>query len=99
MYNNQLHAYYSLYNICVSVLKYIVIINTEFSIYKICMHDISNVHLNFFNVQRYSHVSIRKYFSFQIEISKGILVLFVHHHTLIFGTDTLVTSSKILLGS
>ena len=38
-------------------------------------------------------------FCFWIEVSKGILVLFVCDHTLIFGTDTLVTGSKILLGS
>ena len=36
---------------------------------------------------------------FQIEISKGILVLFVSHHTLIFGSDTYVSGSKILFCS
>ena len=43
-------------------------------------------------------MSIGKYFSFWIEVSQGILVLFVRHHTLFFGMDTLVTGSKILFG-
>ena len=70
----------------------------ESSIYKVRMHDVSNVHIKFLNVQRYSRASIGKYFSFWIDVSQGILVLFVHHHTLIFGTGTLVTGSKILFG-
>ena len=44
-------------------------------------------------------MSIGKYFLFWIEISKGILVQFVRHHTLIFDADTLVMASKILLSS
>ena len=44
-------------------------------------------------------MSIGKYFSLWIEVGKGIVVLFVCHHTLIFSMDTLVTGSKILLGS
>ena len=64
------------------------------------MYDVSNIcsYIKFLNVQRYSRASIGKYFSFWIEVSQGILVLFVCYHTLIFGTDTLVTGSKILFG-
>ena len=75
-------------------IQYIIIIKTiVFNIQS------PNVHTKFLNVQRYSRASISKYFSFWIEVGKGILVLFVRHHTLVFGADTLVTGSKILLGS
>ena len=83
---------------------YVIIkmITLESSIYKVHMHDVSNVHVystTLLNVQLYSRASIGKYFSFRIEISQGILVLFVRHHTLISGADTLVTGSKILFCS
>ena len=77
-------------------------ITLESSIYKVHVYDISNVHVYctiLLNVQWYSRVPISKYFSFQIEISQGILVLFVHHYTLISGADTLVRGSKILFRS
>ena len=37
-------------------------------------------------------------FRFWIEVSQAILVLFVRHHALILGMDTLVTGSKIFFG-
>ena len=77
-------------------------ITLKSSIYKVHMHDVSNVHVystKLLNVQRYSRASISKYFSCRIEISQGILVLFVRHHSLIFGTDALVRGSKILFHS
>ena len=64
-----------------------------------CAWCIECSYMKFLNVHRYSRASIGKYFWFWTEISKGILVLFVCHHTLIFGADTLATGSKILLGS
>ena len=75
-------------------VQYIIIIKTIVSYIQS-----PNVHTKFLNVQRYSCVSIGKYFSFWIEVGKGILVLFVRHHTLVFGMDTLITGSKILVGS
>ena len=36
---------------------------------------------------------------FWIKICEGILVMFVRHHTLVFGMDTLVTGSEILFCS
>ena len=62
------------------------------------MQDVSNVHVystTLLNVQWYSRVSIGKYFSFLVEISQDILVLFVRHYTLISGADSLVRDSKI----
>ena len=77
-------------------------ITLESSIYKVYVHDISNVHVystTLLNVQWYSRASIGKYFSFWVKISQGILVLFVRHYTLISGADTLVRGSKILFRS
>ena len=77
----------------------IMLITLESSVYKVHVHDVSNVHVystTLLNVRWYSRASTGKYFSFRIEISQGILVLFVHHHTLISGVDTLVRGSKIL---
>ena len=72
---------------------YVIIkmITLESSIYKVHMHDLSNVHVystTLLNVQWYSHA---KYFSFWIDISQGILVLCVHHHTFISGADNFVS--------
>ena len=83
---------------------YVIIkmITLESSIYKFHVHDVSNVHVystTLLNVQWYSRASIGKYLLFRIEISQGILILFVHHHTLISSVDTLVRGSKILLRS
>ena len=89
--------YLCIYFTCTKTYVIIKMITLESSIYK--MHDVSSIHIKLLNVQWYSHASISKYFSFRIEISQGILVLFVRHHTLISGTDTLVRGSKILFRS
>ena len=58
-----------------------------------------NVHTKFLNVQLKVQLCVHQQVLFVLDRSKsGILVLFVRHHTLIFGTDTLVTGSKILFG-
>ena len=77
-------------------------VSLESSIHKVHVYDVSNVHVystTLLNVQWYSRASIGKYFVFRIEISQGILVLSVRHHTLISGADTLVRGSKLLFRS
>ena len=95
MYIYYIKAYMFIY-LCIYFTytkTYVIIkmITLESSIYKV--HDVSSVHIKLLNVQWYSRASIRKYFSFQIEISQGILVLLVRHHALISGADTLVRGS------
>ena len=43
-----------------------------------------------------SHMTIFQDFMFRIEVSQSILALFIGNHTLVFGSDSLVTCPKVL---
>ena len=74
-------------------------------IYKVCVHDVSNVHMKsmyFCHAQSFQMsrgaVVQPSAFSFGIVVSQSILFLFIGHHTLVFSLDTRVASTKVFFG-
>ena len=60
-----------------------------YSIYKV---------LKFLDRSRNSRKSIFQHFTFRIIISQCIFVPLIGHHTLVFGSDTLVTCPEVFFG-